>query len=172
MILFTVPDSAIAEVWQQAKPYVSGKVIGHYSGLYSSDIFSDWDSMNCHACSITSSCCNQQQRKCMENYPAYCSHSRGLLLCEGSGDIFPFHGQSHPYHFQRDKIKYHAAAAISSNYMTALLSMSSSCFSTADSHRRKREARLYALQGNLDHILTQGCVQSLTGPLEKWLLLP
>ena len=44
MILFTVPDSAIAEVWQQAKPYVSGKVIGHCSGLYSSDIFSDWDS--------------------------------------------------------------------------------------------------------------------------------
>ena len=52
MILFTVPDSAIAEVWQQAKPYVSGKVIGHCSGLYSSDIFSDWDSMNCHACSV------------------------------------------------------------------------------------------------------------------------
>ena len=39
MILFTVPDSAIAEVWRQAKPYVSGKVIGHCSGLYSSDIF-------------------------------------------------------------------------------------------------------------------------------------
>ena len=52
MILFTVPDSAIAEVWQQAKPYVSGKVIGHCSGLYSSDIFSDWDSMNCHVCSV------------------------------------------------------------------------------------------------------------------------
>lgn len=34
----------------------------------------------------------------------------------------------------------------------------------------QEEARseLYALaKGNLDHILTQGCVQSLTGPLER-----
>lgn len=40
MILFTVPDGAIARVWEEAEPYVSGKVIGHCSGLHSSKIFS------------------------------------------------------------------------------------------------------------------------------------
>lgn len=68
MILFTVPDSAIAEVWQQAKPYVSGKVIGHCSGLYSSDIFSDWDSMNVMLFR-TSSCCNSSKENAWRELP-------------------------------------------------------------------------------------------------------
>lgn len=77
MILFTVPDSAIAEVWQQAKPYVSGKVIGHCSGLYSSDIFSDWDSMNVMHVPYILLLQSAAKKMHGENYPAYCSHSRG-----------------------------------------------------------------------------------------------
>lgn len=147
MILFTVPDSAIAEVWQQESPMYPGKVIGHCSGLYSSDIFSDWDSMNCHACSVHPPCCNQQQRKCMERIIRRIVHTRGgLLLCEGSGDIFLFHGQSHRIISKEDKIKYHAAAAISSNYMTALFSMSEQLLLDCGSHRRKREASSMHLQ--------------------------
>ena len=116
MILFTVPDSAIAEVWQQAKPYVSGKVIGHCSGLYSSDIFSDWDSMNCHACSV---------------HPLAAISSKENAWRELSGVLFTLEGDSSYvkdletfFHSmgnrtriisKEDKIKYHAAAAISSN---------------------------------------------------------
>ena len=109
MILFTVPDSAIAEVWQQAKPYVSGKVIGHCSGLYSSDIFSDWDSMNCHACSV---------------HPLAAISSKENAWRELSGIMFTLEGDSSYvknletfFHSmgnrtriisKEDKIKYHA----------------------------------------------------------------
>ena len=41
MIFFTVPDDAIASVWEEAKPFVSGKIIAHCSGLHSSKIFSE-----------------------------------------------------------------------------------------------------------------------------------
>lgn len=169
MILFTVPDSAIAEVWQQAKPYVSGKVIGHCSGLYSSDIFSDWDSMNCHACSV---------------HPLAAISSKENAWRELSGVLFTLEGDSSYvkdletfFHSmgnrtriisKEDKIKYHAAAAISSNYMTALFSMSEQLLLDCGFAQEEARSELYALaKGNLDHILTQGCVQSLTGPLER-----
>lgn len=169
MILFTVPDSAIAEVWQQAKPYVSGKVIGHCSGLYSSDIFSDWDSMNCYACSV---------------HPLAAISSKENAWRELSGVLFTLEGDSSYvkdletfFHSmgnrtriisKEDKIKYHAAAAISSNYMTALFSMSEQLLLDCGFAQEEARSELYALaKGNLDHILTQGCVQSLTGPLER-----
>ena len=69
---------------------------------------------------------------------------------------------------KEDKIKYHAAAAISSNYMTALFSMSEQLLLDCGFAQEEARSELYALaKGNLDHILTQGCVQSLTGPLER-----
>ena len=50
--------------------------------------------------------------------------------------------------------------------MTALFSMSEQLLLDCGFAQEEARSELYALaKGNLDHILTQGCVQSLTGPL-------
>lgn len=169
MILFTVPDSSIAGVWEEAKAFASGKLIGHCSGLYSSQIFSDAGSVKCHACSV---------------HPLFAVSSKEHSWKELSEVLFTLEGDRVCLHlwetiFQsmgnhtrtisaENKIKYHAAAAVSSNYMTALFSMAENLFMECGFGEEEARRELYKLaKGNLDHILMQGCAQSLTGPLER-----
>ena len=77
MILFTVPDGAIASVWEEAKSYVSGKIIGHCSGLHSSKIFSDIGSTKSYAYSI---------------HPLMAVSSRESSWSELSGALFTIEG--------------------------------------------------------------------------------
>lgn len=169
MLLFTVPDNAISEVWEEAKPYVSGKIIGHCSGLHSSKIFSDAGSNGNYAYSI---------------HPLFAVSSKENSWKEFSKVLFTIEGDTTYLHtieemFQRmgnrtriisaeNKIKYHAAAALSSNYMTALFFMAEKLFLECGFEEKEAVEELYALaKGNLDHILEQGCVNALTGPLER-----
>lgn len=166
MILFTVPDSAITQVWEKAKYYAYGKLIGHCSGLYSSQIFSDTGN---YAYSI---------------HPLFAVSSKEHSWKELSEVLFTIEGDNLYLHelenfFQsmgnrtriisaENKIKYHAAAALSSNYMTALFAMAEDLFLECGFREEKARKELYKLaKGNLDHILKQGCVESLTGPLER-----
>ena len=169
MILFTVPDSCIAKVWEEAKPFASGKLIGHCSGLYSSQIFSDAGSNHCHACSI---------------HPLFAVSSKEHSWKELSEVLFTIEGDAVCLHVletifhsmgnhtrtisAENKIKYHAAAAVSSNYMTALFAMAEELFLECGFKEEEARKELYKLaKGNLDHILAQGCAESLTGPLER-----
>lgn len=168
MILFTVPDDSIAPVWEEAKPYVSGRIIGHCSGIHSSNIFSDAGGTN-GACSI---------------HPLFAISSREHSWKELSSVLFTiegdetslqtvaelFRGVGNPVKIisAENKIKYHAAAALSSNYMTALFHMAETLFSECGFGEAEARKQLYALaRGNLDHILEQGCVDALTGPVER-----
>ena len=121
MLLFTVPDGEIASVWEEAKPYVSGRLICHCSGLHSSKIFSDIGSTKSFAYSI---------------HPLMAVNSRENSWKEFSEALFTIEGDEKYIHFieemfqsmgnrtriisAENKIKYHAAAALSSNYMTSL----------------------------------------------------
>lgn len=169
MILFTVPDGAIASVWEEAKPYTSGKIIGHCSGIHSSDIFSDAGSTQNYACSI---------------HPLFAISSKEhswrelssvLFTIEGSGTHLKtiealFRGLGNPVTIisAENKIRYHAAAALASNYMTALFHMAEELFLQCGFEEEEARKQLYALaKGNLDHILVQGCADALTGPVER-----
>lgn len=169
MILFTVPDDAISSVWEEAKPYISGKIIAHCSGLHSSNIFSDIGVTKSFAYSI---------------HPLMAVSSRENSWRELSQAIFTIEGdekylQKITGMFQKmgnrtriisaeNKTKYHAAAAVSSNYMTALFFMAQNLFEECGFTEEEARKELYALaKGNLDHILVDGCVKALTGPLER-----
>ncbi len=169
MILFTVPDDAIASVWEQAKPYISGKIVAHCSGLHSSTIFSDVSMTNSYAYSI---------------HPLLAVSSRENSWRELSNALFTIEGDETYLHeltemLQRfgnrtriilaeNKIKYHAAAAISSNYMTALFYMAQNLLEECGFSEEEARKELYALaKGNLEHILNDGCAKALTGPLER-----
>lgn len=169
MILFTVPDGVIAEVWEQAKPYVSGKIVCHCSGLHTSYIFSDAGAKKCHAYSI---------------HPLFAVSSRESSWKELSTVLFAIEGDETHIHIieemframgnrtriisAENKIKYHAAAALASNYMTSLFYMAQNLFLECGFEEEEAKKELYQLaRGNLEHILKQGCVESLTGPVER-----
>lgn len=169
MILFTVPDGAIAEAWEQAKPFVSGKIVGHCSGLYSSKIFSDIGERKSYAYSI---------------HPLFAVSSKEDSWKELSDVLFTLEGDAAYIHgieemlqsmgnrtkiiSSENKIKYHAAASLSSNFVTALFSMSQELLVECGFGEQEAAEELYPLmRGNLEHILKQGCVSSLTGPIER-----
>lgn len=169
MILFTVPDGAIARVWEEAEPYVSGKIVGHCSGLHSSKIFSNTGSKEFYAYSI---------------HPLFAVSSKEHSWKELSEILFTIEGDEKYLHTieemftqmgnrtriisAENKIKYHAAAALSSNYMTALFFMAQNLFLECGFEEKEAAEELYQLaKGNLDHILEQGCAEALTGPLER-----
>lgn len=169
MILFTVPDSMIAPVWEEAKPYISDRIVGHCSGIYSSSIFSDTGGNKIYACSV---------------HPLFAISSKEHSWKELSSVLFTiegdetylqtvveiFRGSGNPVKMisAEHKIKYHAAAALSSNYMTALFYMAEQLLMECGFHEEEARKQLYALsKGNFDHILEQGCIGALTGPVER-----
>lgn len=166
IILFTVPDGAIPFVWEEAKPYVYGKIIGHCSGLHSSKIFSDAGRTNSYAYSL---------------HPLMAVNSRENSWRELSGALFTIEGDEKYLHYMEEmiqgmgnktriistenKIKYHAAAAILSNHLTALFDMSQTLFEECGFDGREE---LYQLaEGSLTNILKEGCINALTGPVER-----
>lgn len=169
MILFTVPDSCIAKVWEEAKPFASGKLIGHCSGLYSSQIFSDAGSNHCHACSIHPLFAVSSKEHSWKELSEVLFTIEGDAVClHALETIFHSMGNHTRTISAENKIKYHAAAAVSSNYMTALFAMAEELFLECGFKEEEARKELYMLaKGNLDHILAQGCAESLTGPLER-----
>ncbi len=169
LLLFTVPDGVIGEVWEQAMPYISGKIVGHCSGLHSSKIFSDTGKVKCRACSI------HPLSAISSRESSYKELSGVLFTLEGEETVIPIiekmfrnMGNRTRIISAENKIKYHAAAALASNYMTGLFSMAQSLFLECGFEEKEAERELYALsKGNLDHIRNQGCVDALTGPVER-----
>ena len=169
MIFFTVPDGAIASVWEQAKQFAGGKIICHCSGLHSSKIFSDIGSLGSFAYSIHPLMAVSSRESSWKEL------SDALFTMEGDETYLSFLEQMFRSMGNRtriisadNKIKYHAAAAISSNYMTALFDMSQTLLMECGFEEKEAREELSRLaKGNLDHILEDGCVGALTGPIER-----
>lgn len=166
IILFTVPDGAIASVWEEAKPYVSGKIVVHCSGLHSSKIFSDAGRANCYAYSLHPLMAVNSKENSWRELP------KALFTIEGDEKYLHYieemmqgMGNKTRIISTENKIKYHAAAAILSNHLTALFDMSQTLFEQCGFEGREE---LYQLaEGSLTNILKEGCMNALTGPVER-----
>lgn len=169
MLFFTVPDNSIGKVWEEAKLYVSNKIICHCSGLHSSKIFSDSGIKNNCAYSIHPLFAVSSKENSWKEFPDI------LFTLEGDEkylnqieEMFNDMGNRTRIISDNNKIKYHAAAALSSNYMTALFFMAEKLFLECGFDEKEATEELYALaKGNLENILNMGCVNALTGPLER-----
>ncbi len=109
------------------------------------------------------------KRKCMERIIRRIVHTRGdSSYVKDLETFFPFHGQSHPYHFQRRQNQISRSGSNLIQLYDCLIFHVRAAASRLRIRTGGSAKQLYALaKGNLDHILTQGCVQSLTGPLER-----
>jgi predicted short-subunit dehydrogenase-like oxidoreductase (DUF2520 family) len=169
-IFITVPDGEIASVWNGLKQYpVCDDVICHFSGSLSSDVFSGIASTGASGVSIHPMYpFSSKQQSYQQFHGAY-------LTIEGGepalGVMKSFWEQlGHPVMTlaSRDKIKYHAAAALASNAMLALMQTSLNLLEECGFSEEDAGKLLAPLvENNISAMLEKGCREALTGPVER-----
>jgi Uncharacterized conserved protein len=169
-IFLTVPDGEISSVWEQLKELpIQGKIISHFSGAQSSDIFSERRRIPAYGYSI------HPLFAFNDKYSSYKDADKAFYAIEGDrekiSEIFGLletMGNDYTVISASDKIRYHAAAAIVSNLYVGLASMAeqilTECgFTPDDAHR----AFSPLIMNNAGNIVSYGTSGALTGPVER-----
>ena len=170
-LLLTVPDGAITSVYHQlTRCELSGKQICHCSGaMTAGEAFPGIGQTGAHGYSIHPLFPFSDKLKCYRELP-------GAFFClEGDGPHLPdWQGllQSLGVRVQilprPAKARYHAACAISSNLVCALVQESLELLETCGfTPETALQALTPLIRSNLAHILEEGPVQALTGPVER-----
>jgi predicted short-subunit dehydrogenase-like oxidoreductase (DUF2520 family) len=157
-------------VWEQLKKYhISEKIVCHCSGALSSEIFSDISELGGFGVSI------HPLFAVSDKYNSYKELSNSYFTIEGSPEkvgelkkLLESFGNTVCIISKDDKVKYHTAAAIASNLVVGLIGLSESLlkecgFDEVSAHKALRPI----IQGNIAHILDDGVVKALTGPVER-----
>lgn len=169
-IILSTPDGAIKKVWDTIdKKNLTGKMICHLSGSLSSDVFSAIDTYGGYAISI---------------HPMFAFSNKDSVYQQLDSVSFTLEG--HPYAVnawqqlldalgnrsvvidQAKKPKYHAAASILSNQVVAVLATGYELLEECGFS--EKEARTFSaalVRDNVEHVIADGCVSALTGPIER-----
>ncbi len=169
-IFLAVPDGAIGSVWEQLRMLpIQNKIIGHFSGSLSSAVFSDIERYRAYGYSI------HPLFAVNDKYNSYKELSHAFFTIEGhprylNWFLHMFEGFGNPVEVisARDKVRYHAAAAMVSNLYVGLTElcedMLRDCgFSSLNAHK----ALSPLIMGNAENIVHYGTVEALTGPVER-----
>lgn len=170
-LFLTVPDDLITTVWDQIKDMsLQGKFICHCSGALSAgDAFPEIDKCGAFGYSV------HPLFAVSDKYNSYKELSHAYFVIEGDerhreeiAGIFKNLGNEVRYIAAKDKVKYHCAAAVCSNHVVALiqeaLDLMQECGFDEESALK---AFAPIMLGNMQHIVEQGTVNSLTGPVER-----
>ena len=170
MIFVTVSDGAIATVWDSIKgEALKGKMLCHCSGSLSSGIFSDSARYGAFVYSI------HPFYAISSKWESYRDLSSALFTLEGDEEKLDLvksflEGFGNPVQvITRDgKAVYHAAAVFASNHMVALAQTAINLLGECGfSPEHALSAITPLMQGNLMHIVEDGTVEALTGPVER-----
>jgi len=169
-LFLTVTDGAIRELWDYiAAKNVEGKVICHFSGSLSSDIFSNVKGTGAFVCSI------HPIYAFSNKFTAYQNLTKALFTVEGNEQALKrmqklfvlFPNKIIPIATEA-KIKYHAAASIASNHIVGLLFMAIELLKEAGIEEQTAYEMLEPLVlNNLNSLFLNGCANALTGPIER-----
>ena len=169
-IFLAVPDRMISVVWEQLKLLpIENKIISHFSGSLSSAVFSDISRYHAYGYSI------HPLFAVSDRYNSYKELSNSYFTIEGSPEkigeirqIFEKMGNKICIISAKDKVKYHAAAAIASNLVVGLIDLSEKLLMECGFERDEAgDALAPIVWGNIKHILNNGVVEALTGPIER-----
>lgn len=170
VLFLTVPDGIIEEVWNEIKKLeISGKIVCHCSGALSSKVFSDISERGSFGYSI------HPLFAVSDKYESYKELPDSYFTIEGSPEkidtvkeLFENMGNTVCIISSEDKVKYHAAAAIASNLVVGLIGLSEQLLEECGFEEdAAHHALTPIIQGNIHHILKDGVVKALTGPIER-----
>lgn len=169
-LFITTTDRAIEEIWDCiAAKNVRGKVICHFSGSLSSDIFSNRKRVGVYACSL------HPIYAFSNKITAYQNLTEAIFTVEGDDtalermqelfDLIPNRIVKLP---TEAKVKYHAAASVAGNQVTGLVWMAVQLLMEAGIEETTAYEMLAPLVENcVKSIFSGGCKDALTGPIER-----
>ena len=175
-LFITVTDGEIVKVWDCiAKKNVKGKVICHFSGSLSSDIFSNWEETGAYVCSV------HPIYAFSNKFTAYQNLTGAAFAVEGCRtaltrmqELFRLLPNRIVEISTAEKVKYHAAASIASNQVVGLIFMAVELMKEAGiSEMSAYELLKPLVENNVASIFAkgqsayQGCPKALTGPIER-----
>ncbi len=169
-LFITVPDDAIASVWNQIKHMsIAGKMICHCSGSLSSEIFKDIDETGAFGFSV------HPLLAVSDRYVSYQELPKALFTIEGNeshiGDIrelLDLSGLKSVVINGDVKTRYHGAAVLCSNLVVALIQAAEDELRICGfSEEQLGDAISPLLLGNVKKVLSVGTNAALTGPIER-----
>lgn len=171
VLFLTVPDGVISEVYQELRKFnISGKQICHCSGVMTAEeAFPGILQSGAYGYSI------HPLFPISSKYKVYGELTGAFFCLEGTGPhleewktLLKSLGPTVQILSPEAKARYHAACAIASNLVCALVGESmdllESCGFTASG---ALEALAPLMRSNMEHLLQEGPVAALTGPVER-----
>ena len=175
-LFITTTDGEISKVWDCiAARNVEGKVVCHFSGSLSSDVFSNWEATGALACSIHPIYAFSDKFTAYQNLKDAVFSVEGdrmaLAKMQGLFQLLPNPIVEIP---TGQKAKYHAATSIASNFVVGMVSMAVRLLEEAGVEEQAAYGMLKPLvENNVASIFAkgqsayQGCPKALTGPIER-----
>lgn len=169
-LFITTPDGEIRHAWDCiAKDRLAGKIICHFSGSLSSLVFSGIEAAGAFGCSV------HPMFAFSDKFQSYKTFHTASLTIEGQEKAVSalrklFEGLGHKVFMMKaeDKMHYHTAAALASNYMVGLFQLSLNLLGDCGFSEEDSRALLAPLvQNNVTAMLEKGTVSALTGPIER-----
>ncbi len=171
VLFFTLPDGAIRDFYGTLGfDAIQNKILCHCSGaLTASEAFPESEQYGATGFSV------HPLFAVSDKYHAYEELADVFIALEGSAGKLDFMetwlrglGLSVKVLTADVKVKYHCAAALASNYVIALLSLSRSLLTECGFTAAEAEAALRPLfAGNARHMVDAGLEKALTGPVER-----
>ena len=170
-LFITTPDAVIGSVWDCIKNNMSvqNKIVCHFSGALSSDVFTDSQSTGASVCSI------HPMLAFSDKLTSYRIPANTFFALEGDEtavsamkSLFETLGNTVCVIDKSKKSLYHTAASVLSNELVALLDMGYSLLEQCGfSGDEAVKATQNLVLGNVNSVLENGCVNALTGPVER-----
>lgn len=170
-LFITTPDNVIGSVWDCIRNNMSvkNKIVCHFSGALSSDVFTDSQSTGAGVCSI------HPMLAFSDKLTSYRIPANTFFAIEGDEtavsalkSLFESLGNTVCRIDRSKKSLYHTAASVLSNELVALLDMGYSLLEQCGFSRDNAVgATKNLVSGNVKSVLENGCVNALTGPVER-----
>lgn len=170
-LFITTPDNVIGSVWDCIKNNMSvqNKIVCHFSGALSSDVFTDSQSTGAGVCSV------HPMLAFSDKLTSYRIPANTFFAIEGDEtavsavkSLFESLGNTVCRIEKSKKSLYHTAASVLSNEIVALLDMGYSLLEQCGFSRDDAVgATKNLVSGNVKSVLENGCVNALTGPVER-----
>lgn len=169
-LFITTPDSEISGVWDCIKAFdLTGKIVCHFSGSLSSDVFFGTEKTGANICSI------HPIYAFSNKYSAYQQFHKVRFTMEGDipavermKTYWEELGHQVRIICKEDKIKYHAAMSMASNHVLALIELSAQLLQECGFKEEEAYRSLETLVcENVANGMKYGAMEALTGPIER-----